>query len=51
MRLDEFRRINLKVTKNHITLYEGSAEDLPEELKGMECLQIQLESGLAEVEV
>lgn len=49
MRLDEFRRIKLKVTKEDIIIYEGEAEDLPEEYKALNTIQVKIQPGLAEV--
>jgi len=49
MRLDEFKRINLKVIKDDVVIYEGTAEELPEELKSWETKQITIQPNLAEI--
>jgi hypothetical protein len=49
MRLDEFRRINLKVIQNENIIYEGEAENIPEELKNLQTQEIKIQPGLAEV--
>lgn len=49
MRLDEFRRIKLKVLKNGITVYEGEAEEIPDNMKDMNTKEIKIQPGLAEV--
>ena len=49
MRLDEFRRMKLKVLKNGITVYEGEAEEIPDNMKGMNTKEIKIQPGLAEV--
>ena len=49
MRLDEFRRIKLKVTKNDTLIYEGEAEEMPEELKTLNTIEVKIQPGLAEV--
>lgn len=51
MRLDEFKRINLKVINNDIVVYEGDAENLPEELKGAQTKEIKIQPGLAQVTI
>ena len=51
MRLDEFRRIKLKVTKNDTVVYEGEAEALPEELKAAQTKFIKIQPELATVEI
>ena len=47
MRLDEFKRINLKVIKDDTIIYEGGAEELPEELKGVQSNNIKIQPELA----
>lgn len=49
MRLDEFRRIKIRVIKNGITIYEGKAEEIPDNIKGMETKEIKIQPGLAEM--
>jgi len=49
MRLDEFRRINLKVIQNENIIYEGEAENIPEELKSLQTKEVKIQPGLAEV--
>ena len=49
MRLDEFRRIQLKVIKEDVIIYEGEAENLPEEYKGLSTIKVKIQPGLAEV--
>ena len=49
MRIDEFKRINLKVTKDNQLIYEGPAEELPEELKELETKEITIRPNLAEI--
>ena len=51
MRLDEFRRINLKVFKNDNIIYEGEAESIPEELKCAQTKEIKIQPGLAVVTI
>lgn len=51
MRLGEFKRIKLKVTKNNIVIYEGTAEELPEEYKTLKINNITIKPETAEVEV
>lgn len=51
MRLDEFRRIKLKVTKNDTIIYEGEAEELPEELKGVQAKSVKVQPELAIIEL
>lgn len=51
MKLNEFKRINLKVIKNNIVIYEGTADELPEELKMLNSVQIKIQPNLAIVEV
>ena len=49
MRLDEFKRINLKVIKENIIIYQGLAEELPEELKSLRTKEIKIQPNLAEI--
>ena len=49
MRLDEFRRIKLKVIKNDIVIYEGEAEEIPEELKSANTIDVKVQPGIAQV--
>ncbi len=49
MQISEFKRINLKVIKNNIVIYEGAAEELPEELKKLYTKEIKIHPNLAEV--
>ncbi|MBO5141612.1 MAG: hypothetical protein J6C46_01205 [Clostridia bacterium] len=51
MRLDEFKRIKLKVFKNDTLIYEGEAEEIPEELKASNTVDIKIQPGLAIVKV
>ena len=51
MRLDEFRRIKLTVIKNNEVIYNGEAEDLPEELKALNTIEVKIQPGLAIVVV
>lgn len=51
MRLDEFRRIALKVTQNNTIIYEGAAEDLPDELKSLNTIDVKIQPGLAVITV
>jgi len=51
MRLDEFRRIKLKITQKDTVIYEGEAENLPEEYRALNTLQVKIQPGLAEVVV
>ena len=45
MKLFEYRLIDLVVIKDETTIYEGKAEDLPEELKLLDSKTVALESG------
>lgn len=47
MRLDEFKRINLRVIKDEVVIYEGAAEELPLELKNLQTKQITIQPNLA----
>ncbi|MBR3280565.1 MAG: hypothetical protein IKI57_01785 [Clostridia bacterium] len=47
MRLDEIRLYKLKVIKDEKVLFEGMAEELPEELKAENSKEIVLENGEA----
>lgn len=47
MKLDEFKRINLKVIKDDNIIYEGSSEELPEELKKLITKEIKIQPNLA----
>lgn len=49
MRLDEFRRIKLRVIKNEDIIYDGEAEDMPDNLKSMNTKEIKIQPGLAEI--
>ena len=49
MRLDEFRRIKLRVIKNEDIIYEGEAEDIPDNLKSMNTKEIKIQPDLAEI--
>lgn len=49
MRLDEFKRIKLKVIDNDIIIYEGEAEELPEDLKALHTREVKIQPGLAEI--
>lgn len=51
MRLDEFKRINLKVLKNDEVIYEGEAENIPEEICGANTTEIKIQPGLAIVKI
>lgn len=51
MRLDEFKRIKLKVIKNDIVVYEGEAEELPEELKDSRTKSVKIQPELAIIEL
>ena len=51
MRLDEFKRINLKVIKNEEVIYEGEAENLHEELKAAQTKEIKIQPTLAIVTI
>lgn len=51
MRLDEFRRIKLKVTKDNEIIYDGEAEMIPEEFKALNTIEVKIQPGLAEVVV
>lgn len=47
MRLDEFKRINLKVIKDDNIIYEGLAEELPDDLKKLITKEIKIQPNLA----
>lgn len=47
MRLDEFKRINLKVIKDDNIIYEGIAEELPDDLKKLITKEIKIQPNLA----
>ena len=47
MKLNEFRLYKLKVIKDDEVLFEGMAEELPEELKNEESKKIVIENGEA----
>ncbi len=47
MKLSEIRLYDLKIIKNDEIIYEGKAEDLPEELKMVDSESIQLKEGKA----
>ena len=49
MQISEFKRINLKIIKNNIVIYEGIAEELPEDLKKLYSKEIKIHPNLAEV--
>lgn len=51
MLVDEFKRINLKVIKNDEIIYEGKAEDAPEEIKMLHTEKIKIKPELAEITV
>lgn len=47
MRLDEFKRINLKVIKDDNIIYEGLAEELPDDMKKLITKEIKIQPNLA----
>ena len=51
MKLWEFRLYNLKIMKDNETLYEGPAENLPDDLKNEDSKAITLENGEAVVQI
>ncbi len=51
MRLFEFRLYKLRVIKDDDIIFEGMAEDLPEELKMADSKEISLENGIAIVKI
>ena len=51
MKLFELRLYKMKVMKDSEVLFEGMAEELPEELKTMESKTIKLENGEAVIQI
>lgn len=51
MKLWEFRLYKLKIIRNDEVLFEGMAEELPENLKNEESKTILLENGEAVVNI
>lgn len=51
MKINEFRRINLKIIKNDNVIYEGTAEELPEELQNLTTKEIKIQPNLAVITV
>ncbi len=51
MKLWELRLYKLKVLENDEVLFEGMAEELPEELKNKESKSITLENGEAIIKI
>ena len=51
MKINEIRLYKLKIFKNGEVIFEGMAEDLPEDLKLMEVVKIDLIEGEAVIEI
>ncbi len=51
MKLWEIRLYKLKIIRNGEVLFEGMAEELPEELKNEDSKSISIESGEAVIEI
>ncbi len=51
MKINEIRLYKLKILKNNDILFEGMAEELPEELKSCDATSIVLEDGEAVITV
>ena len=51
MKLWEFRLYKLKVIKDGEAIFEGMAEELPEDLKNMDSKNISLNNGEAVIEI
>lgn len=51
MKLFEYRLIDLIVIKDDNTIFEGKAEELPEELKMCDSKSVILESGKAVIRI
>lgn len=50
MKISEIRLYKLKVIKDNEVIYEGMAEDLPEELKMADSKAISIENGEAVID-
>ncbi len=51
MKLFEIRLYKIKVINDKNVLFEGNAEDLPDDLKEKESKNITLENGMAVIEI
>ena len=51
MKLWEFRLYRLKVIKNNEVVFEGMAEELPEDLKNEDSKAISIDNGEAVIEI
>ena len=51
MKLSEIRLYDLRIIKNDEIVYEGKAEELPEELKMEDSKSIVLENGMAIIRI
>ncbi len=51
MKIDEFRLVTLIIKENDNIIYDGPAENAPEELKKTECKEIKIQNGRAEIQI
>ena len=51
MRVDEFKRIKLRILKNNIVIFEGNAEEVPDDIKCLEACEIAISPGMAKITI
>ncbi len=49
MKINEFRLIDIIVKENDKIIYKGPAEQAPDEIKCLECKEIKLANGKADI--
>ena len=49
MKISEFKRMKLKIIKDDEIIYEGAAEEVPEEIQKLVTKEIKIQPNLATV--